>query len=83
MDMAEQDGVAPWLKWLIIIQTSIVVLLLALFVILSITGTSFKKVTITSYDECVAAKGSIIQESYPARCITADEQTFIQPIETP
>ena len=33
---------------------------------------------ITSYEECVNAKGSIVTESYPAACITTSGQRFIQ-----
>lgn len=35
---------------------------------------------ISSYEDCVNAKGSIVQESYPATCVTADEKRFIQPL---
>lgn len=35
---------------------------------------------ISSYDDCVKAKGSLIQESYPATCATVDGQRFIQPL---
>jgi hypothetical protein len=76
--MQNSTGVPTWLKWVIIVETSLVVLLITLFVILSVAGVSFKQEPITSYDACVLAKGSIIQESYPARCITSNGQTFIQ-----
>jgi hypothetical protein len=35
--------------------------------------------TVTTYAECVAAKDSIIQESYPERCVTADGKSFTNP----
>jgi hypothetical protein len=35
--------------------------------------------SITGYDECTRAAGSTIQESFPARCTTADGVTFTQP----
>lgn len=35
---------------------------------------------VTSFDECINAKGSITQESYPATCITRDKKRFVQPI---
>jgi len=35
---------------------------------------------ISSYPDCLAAKGSIVQESYPATCVTATGQRFIQPV---
>lgn len=79
--MSTNTGIPTWLKWVFILETSLVVLLLSLFVILSVTGTSFKQQPITSYAECVVAKGSVIQESYPAKCVTDKGQTFIQPIE--
>lgn len=34
---------------------------------------------INSYDQCVAVKGSQIEESYPAVCITTGGRRFIQP----
>jgi len=33
---------------------------------------------VTSYTDCVKAKGSIVTESYPATCITKDKQRFVQ-----
>lgn len=39
-------------------------------------------VQISSYDDCVKAKSSLIQESYPTICVTAAGQRFIQPIPT-
>lgn len=32
----------------------------------------------TSYEECVNSAGSIIQESYPATCVTKDGERFVQ-----
>lgn len=81
--MSITTGIPTWLKWVFIVETSIVVLLLSLFVILSLMEFSLKDEPITSYEECVLAKGSVIQESYPARCVTEKDQTFIQPVEAP
>jgi len=36
---------------------------------------------ITNYDECLKADGSIVQDSYPATCVTRDKQRFTQPVE--
>lgn len=38
---------------------------------------------ISSYDDCVNAKGSIVQYSYPATCVTASGQRFTQPVSSP
>lgn len=35
----------------------------------------------TSYEECIKEKGSVIQESYPAACITRRGIRFVQPID--
>jgi len=35
---------------------------------------------ITSFDECMKSKGSIVQESYPATCVTRDGTRFVQPV---
>ena len=37
--------------------------------------------SIDSYESCAAAKGSIIQESYPATCITRLGVRFTQPVQ--
>jgi len=39
-----------------------------------------KTVNVTTYEECINAKGSRIQESYPQTCITRGGKRFIQPI---
>lgn len=38
--------------------------------------------SIKNYDECVVAKGSIIQESYPATCITSVGSRFTEQLST-
>lgn len=40
-----------------------------------------KTAKVTNYAECLKAKGSIVQDSYPAICVTKDKQSFTQPIE--
>lgn len=40
-----------------------------------------KSAEITNYEECIKSEGSRIQESYPATCVTKDNQRFTQPIE--
>lgn len=40
-----------------------------------------KQITATNYEECTKLAGSIIQEMYPATCITADGARFTQQIE--
>lgn len=39
--------------------------------------------SIDSYESCVAAKGSVIQESYPATCVNRQGSRFIQPTPVP
>lgn len=38
------------------------------------------KQTISTYDDCLDAKGSTVQESYPATCVTSDGTRFTQPL---
>lgn len=38
---------------------------------------------ISSYEDCVNAKGSIVQMSYPATCVTVDGQRFTQTVSAP
>jgi len=35
---------------------------------------------VSTYEECINAKGSVIQESYPATCVTRDKKRFTQPL---
>jgi ABC-type phosphate transport system substrate-binding protein len=42
--------------------------------------TSLNRPLITTFDECVAAQGSRVQESYPAVCVTTDGSQFVQPL---
>lgn len=63
----------------IILITTATIMLAIIFVIiskLSINQTS----TITNFEQCVSSGGRI-QESYPARCVTNDGKSFIQPIQ--
>lgn len=39
--------------------------------------------SIDSYDSCATAKGNIIQESYPATCVTRLKSHFVQAIPSP
>ena len=71
---------SPVLRWLIVIQTVTLILLLALYIALSIFGVPSKQAQIKSYEDCVAAEDSIIQESYPAVCITKSQTRFVQPV---
>lgn len=35
---------------------------------------------VTSYQDCINARGSSVQESYPSVCVTKDGRKFIQPL---
>lgn len=35
---------------------------------------------VSSYEECIKIKGSVVQESYPSTCVTKDGKQFIQPL---
>lgn len=72
--------ISPVIKWMIIIQTIVLSVLVFLFIYFSLFGVPGRK-PITSYEECVAAQDSVIQESYPATCITKQKQRFTQPID--
>lgn len=59
--------------------------ILAIFVLLSFVAYQkyseyFSLKSIDSYEACITAKGSVIQESYPATCVTRLGSRFIQPI---
>jgi hypothetical protein len=44
-------------------------------------NTSHTDKKVTNYEECLKSEGSIIQDSYPATCVTKDNQRFTQPVE--
>lgn len=66
------------LKWVV----GGIVLLLALVGVQNYREFSVLK-SIDSYESCVSAKGSRIQESYPATCITRLGTRYIQPTPSP
>jgi hypothetical protein len=70
------DHMTPkWLKMLVMIQAMIIVILITVFVYLTVTGKSFKKTEITSFEDCVKAGGAVM-ESYPEQCLTANKKSF-------
>ena len=69
------------MKHAIVISITIIIILAAVAVVL-IFDIGRTQPTIASFDECVQA-GFPVQESYPARCVTSDGQSFTQIIETP
>lgn len=59
--------------------------LISIFVLLTLVGYKSYSETkilksIDSYESCIAAKGSVIQESYPATCVTSLGSRFIEVI---
>ena len=58
-----------------------IIVLLTLVAYKTYTETKTLK-SINSYESCVAAKGSEIQTSYPATCITRLGSQFAQPINS-
>lgn len=38
-----------------------------------------RPIAVSNYDECISLSNSVIQEKYPAVCVTADGQQFTQP----
>ena len=58
-------------------------LMLGLFTVaatITYIGKIFEKNPIASYEGCVQDSGSVIQETYPAVCVTSDGQRYIQPL---
>jgi len=71
-------GVSKALKLIVIVQGIIIAILLFLFIYWSVTGVGLKQ--LSSYADCIQAKDSVIQESYPATCVAKNGQRFIQPL---
>ena len=42
-----------------------------------------KQTPVTSYEECLIAKGSLIQETYPQVCVTKSGERFTEPVSSP
>jgi hypothetical protein len=61
---------------LIIITTIMLGIIVVIISKISINQTS----TITNYEQCVSSGGRI-QESFPAKCVTDDGRSFVQPIQ--
>ena len=65
---------------LLLIAVVVTGLILLLFFTNVISMTRFTQPMITTYEECVMMAGSRVQESYPAVCVTADGDQFVQPL---
>ena len=65
----------------IFIQSILAIALVSFGVVGGVLGNNyFNTPNVTKYNECVKAKGSIIQESYPTTCVTRNGQRFTQPL---
>lgn len=71
---------SPVLKWLITIQTVLLIFLAFLYTYLVFFGPEHKQQMVSTYEECIALPGSVLQESYPATCVTKNNQRFTQPL---
>lgn len=59
-----------------------IIMFVALIVVavLIVAGKSSKPNTVLTWETCVAMQGSVIQESYPARCVTNDGRSVVQTV---
>lgn len=75
----------PKTNWLLFLVVGIVILGLGIGIGLFLGKQIYSSNTaqINSYDQCVAAKGSYVQESNPATCVAVTGQRFTQPIFQP
>ena len=65
-------------NFLIWIAAGVAILAIGIGVGLAVGKYSPKQ--ISSYEDCIKAKGSSIQESYPGACVTVSGQSFVQPV---
>jgi len=72
--------ISPALKVVVIGQAGIIVLLLSLFIYFTLNGVPSSPSTVTTYQECLDSFGSSLQESYPATCVTKNQERFVQPL---
>jgi len=71
---------SPIFRWLIGVQTFLLILLAVLYIYLIFFGVEGRHQNISSYEECLVSEGSSLQESYPATCVTRNQQRFVQPL---
>ncbi|HRQ86944.1 MAG TPA: hypothetical protein PLY16_02430 [Candidatus Saccharibacteria bacterium] len=65
---------------IIVLVVAIVAVVLAAVTYIFVTLTFGPPETlVTNFDECVAAKGSSLLESYPEQCVTSDGRSFVNP----
>ncbi len=66
------------LKWII---AAVIIILLGVAIFYFQQSLAIKQ--ISGYEDCIQAKGSLIQESYPAVCVTKDGRRFTQNLIPP
>jgi hypothetical protein len=75
------DSVKPKSSSSFTVLNLILIILVGAIIFLIVQNRQLKQQTqVKSYEECVAAVGSLLQTSYPATCVTKSGQQFIQPI---
>lgn len=70
------------MRWVVVLGF-ILVICSSVFGLLALQQKEQKKELlkhITSFEECEKAEGSMVQESYPPTCVTADKRSFVQDI---
>lgn len=71
---------SPIFRWLIGVQTFLLIVLAVLYIYLIFFGVEGRHQNVLSYEECLVTEGSLLQESYPATCVTRSGQQFVQPL---
>ena len=66
----------------IYLTATLLVVIAAVFV-LNMSPILRQPIAVATFDECSRLPDSLIQEKYPAVCVTSDGQHFIQPTPTP
>ena len=60
--------------------TALMLAVVAVAYIVIMSPILHQPIAVSSYDECISLPDSVIQEKYPAVCVTSDGQQFTQPI---
>ncbi len=65
------------------IKIIIILIISILTTVMLVTYTQYRSLrSISTYEDCLSSRGSVIQESYPSSCITSIGTRFTEPIST-
>ncbi len=64
-----------------LVTGTLVAILAGLFGVFALVGYALDRPAVSSYETCIEATGSVLQESYPEVCVTKDGARFQNPAQ--